>query len=673
MPPTYSVVTTLEHLGIYGDKSKVFFGLLLQVSVDQVPTSEAERFLLCPWLWNSGTTAIKLWWDNDGVTQHELTVTTMSTPSDTVLQANLKTVTDRLDSDYKDLRTSQAALPAAQQKGFSFDPTLTATESSSSSGGASPRYRWPAHLAQVTRYPYPIPHSLKLCFFFSVPASEFCAIPASTTNNPVRFYAAPSFSTISTDGTENFKPDITKIGTVPNTPGVISIPYAGPRSLSAQIQPLAAANLMQMPGSLCPVIPIPAAASKATTPRPLTASDPLVRLSMPEQSNWQALLIPHCAELFDTASRLIGALRDSLATMPAANPLRESIRSNFVIFLRLIFINLYRVGNLGSINSSTSARTSFFTEQFEVWSTSSTTLPSGKQAAFRALLLTTLPDSVDPITVLVPSGAWLDQLIDRASFGDVSTLTAYPGLRTPALPTKGDVLSPPSPAPDFPTDTQLAQLLGMLEQLHRKFVQPETLTNILLAPWDHAIDAALSPWTNDQKQAWNAFRTFLVQRMATLGMRSRLAARNLLHTDLQPGDPVIARIVAPWNSSVAARSKVRDQIAFELSTRFTADTLTAPFTPAITAAYFQITSPWITSQTAVIVPDPLGVSNRDTPVSQGITLVLDNLAPPQLRRAHPIPTSCDKLLVSAYLVANLERHGCASTLVSFAQKGTGTG
>jgi hypothetical protein len=156
MSVSMQLLSTLEYLGAYDNAARsgkdIYFGLVIQVAApndssgNPAVVTDADAPLLQPWSW----TDIKpqLWTFNTAITKQIDIQGWAQAPSlgDAVTQKLSKNFTDALNQ--KDLGwtngTNLSVKPGAQQ------------------------HSWPAQLAQVGRYPYPIPHRLNLAYLLKV-------------------------------------------------------------------------------------------------------------------------------------------------------------------------------------------------------------------------------------------------------------------------------------------------------------------------------------------------------------------------------------------------------------------------------------------------------------------------------------------------------------------------
>jgi hypothetical protein len=602
--PSITILSTLEHLGSYGGAADVYFGVTLQIASDTVPSTDPEKSLLCPWFWDRNKLNIRLWKDAGSganpVTSQlgKIVKTDDDAELAVVLAANRKTVGDFLNADYATLQKANASDNFA---------VLRPGEDYTTSKNGGGRYRWPAHLAQVTRYPYPIPHSLNLSVFFSVPAGFVPkATPGANPATPPWFFAAPEFSFTSTDGVETYTliDPVSQGPALPVKPVIINYSNALNRSVSCQTLAIAATSFI-----------VTSPATRGSTA--LSFSDAYVNLQLPEQLNWQDLLATQCSELFDTSARLLTALREtSFAPSPlngSTQAALDAIAQHSLVFTRLFVAALSNVGNPGVIKPVDIAHPTLFSSQFNLWLQSNPQYKA-KADSFYTDLTSILKDApVVDLTKPDTFRGWCETLKvvpGFDAFGPLLDQSEFAGSIS-----DGDLDAQGKPVTTL-TQKQLQALFTKLDSMHVLMTQSDSLSALLFVRWNQ--DVATQKKPDDWMAMWSSFRSFLQSQ----NLRPVVAMANLRRVNPLPA------ITQVWDST--KRQTIRNQIATSLSTFFALDCNQLPLADAIRKALFDPGQPWIEAQTILIVPDALSAAQKKRPssTSEGITLVLDTLAPP---------------------------------------------
>ena len=301
------ILTTLEYLGKYGGTP--YFGLVLQTGVSQMlggtlTIDSKIQNILEPWMWwdpgkpqpiaqtdaskslNVQPPKIDLWWATPVAP-----VPTLITPVlDSLAFSVDRSITDQLGKD------CTSALPTVDRPGHYLDWSDPASKSNSVSRRADGRnvLPWPAHLAQVTRYPYPIPHLLNLSFLLKVEGFD----PSMFTDQTIYFFATVSFkTTVGANIVTYTAPDPVKDKdkfTPPDANSRLVIPLINQDnrtdySVAVTTQPLPLKGL--------------APAAFAVTPSPTTYTA--------ETADWQAHLSSSVASTFDLSARLVDTVRQA--------------------------------------------------------------------------------------------------------------------------------------------------------------------------------------------------------------------------------------------------------------------------------------------------------------------------------------------------------------------------
>ncbi len=298
MPKAIQILTTLEYLGPY-PKTGTYFGLVLQVGVAEAATPQdvqvtaAMEQLFEPWKWKS--LDIQLWRylvaGNDP---------RAATPShDRPVSVNLRSysldasIAAKLESDCRAAIPDHLAwIDAGAENGISAaDPTTKS-------------YPWPAHLAQVALYPYPIPHLLNLSFLLSVQDPDF-VIPKSG----YAYFATVAFQANVAGNLKTYTPQVKSDSQLNTDASRLTTKYDD-HNLVACTQPL------------CSFTPVASVLSNASTSA--------------EATDWQAHLAAGCGDLFDLSSRLIGAVRNDCLQAVSADKcsnLQKAVAADFDTFI----------------------------------------------------------------------------------------------------------------------------------------------------------------------------------------------------------------------------------------------------------------------------------------------------------------------------------------------------
>jgi hypothetical protein len=606
------ILTTTEFLGPYGDKN--YFGVTLQVASSDAPTSADLEAILRPWMWENISYA--LWRISDSSNQLPTKVLTVPPLRPQAIPAAALIL--RLNKQFTDLQTQAPTL---------FDWNSNPTTPAIPNPAAGNRYPWPAHLAQLARYPYPIPHELKLARFIEVDGAE---IASARANNPLESYViAPIFNA-------NF------VTYAPNQG--LSIPIKGQQaeiSYTASGVPSPLITAVVQPCAVVDCIVTPRSRLNQTTP--LDAHDPYVSLASVEDSNWQTHLVPLAGELFDLASRLIGALRLAVER-PKANPpssidaswmsLQSAIVTNFEGFRNMVLRSLKEVsgrgnqqppGNIGMKNGSLLERV------MDTWigGIDGTANPAKKSdaIAFRNAFVQSMLDEEEADSKNNKDGAFDDW------YAVVANIPASVPPTVPAM--QGNNLLHPLPAIDSKNPgPELYARLAALEQLHFSLTQPEILAPLLIKQWTLFLGRFLQDPKNAPNRAsyqtqWNAFLPSAQQLLGQFNLRQQFIAGNLGASWVD--------IIKGMNAAAGERSALKSALSQELKAklvgRLTSNPSLPPLSPdalanPLVACLFTASDlNVIDTQLALIVPvpqaDAAGVPTR---TSNGITLTLDTLS-----------------------------------------------
>jgi hypothetical protein len=307
MPNAIQILTTLEYLGPYS--TGTYFGLVLQVGVAETPAAAQDvridssiTPLLQPWRWSSISTAqpfpdIQLWKYAKDKSSAPIKAGD-AVPFDLsryTLDATIQTRLEK-DCDLSDLAWTDSV----------------AVGKSTGLTGTRKTYPWPAHLAQVARYPYPIPHLLNLSFLIKVTDVSF--VPATS---DFAYFATVSFKTTFNKVVSTYIPKLPS--TIQPGGARIVIPY-NDTNVFTSTEPLNARSpITQKVTSLAPAASTLSSASLSA-----------------ETNDWQAHLVAGTADIFDLSARLLGAVRKACTDQSPSNDettLKTQVAANFGSYL----------------------------------------------------------------------------------------------------------------------------------------------------------------------------------------------------------------------------------------------------------------------------------------------------------------------------------------------------
>lgn len=637
--PNVTILITLEYLGTYGDTDD-YVGVTLQVASDAGTVDKSDQ-LLRPWSWKVNPTAldtnthphIQLLQAQDG--SNALTPVLLTSQEDPGSADT--TLLGKLDDRFEALCNS---VSTDGRFGWSSDPRLHPESAIPlpKSGSKNPQgaYRWPAQVAQIGRYPYPIAHQLNLSYFLKVNGQ----LPANG-----KFVAAPTFIA----NTILYTPNNSVASSNPD--GTITIDYspssADPATginVQALVQPLAAADCK-----------LNVRVVRSDTP--IANQDPYLSLPQPEDTAWQHTLIPLTAELFDPAARLIGAFRlvipqkqttEAKPTNPVRNPdfdaLYKAIQSNFEVFRQRTVGALRDIADYGAqqapgnvFNQDPQTGPSLVTRIFRIWISTQSDADQQKAQAFAKALISALKGDSGPQD-------W------------VGLLKTIPNLAgNPMLEPAREV---PKGTTDTDTDKEFYRRLAAFENLHLAFTQNEVLSDVVTVQWDDfykrtkAGPAAKDPLaaTDPDGHLWQSFRQTAEDQLAKIDLRQQLAAGNLgahwklvlsemakaLPTTVQASTPAASRAALRTGLSNALCSVLTDTLTSPVRTPFDpSPLLTCLFSKSNCGAAVSSRSCWVDLQLKSIIkdaPDPTAADPKQrnlrqrTRTSEGITLTLDSLS-----------------------------------------------
>lgn len=618
------VLTTLEYLGPYPrGSSNYYFGVVLQTGVPigeddhpAFPVTRNQAPLLQPWLWTKPE--VNIWAVNDdGSIGAQLKVdSSPATKNNPTLHPGAlytldKSIIDRIGGDFEDAFTDQD---------FGWSDPQHAKQGAAKRKDNRTQYPWPAHLAQLSRYPFPIPHLLNLAFIVKIDPSTR-PVPNGTYVAALKFSAKVA-GTDTTFTPQNPKP--------PDTQGRVCVPY-DPDGLVSCTVPL-----------------------KITS---LNPPEPVLTSVSPEVTDWQAHLVAGCADLFDLAARLIDPVRKDCNDNCA--PLQGAVAASFSAYIAAVLTaerDIVAYGcQLGPDGSCLLQRLC------DRW-VSEGKAEYAKRCPFAKDFLTKVKDqlaqdraSADQASV---QDKWLLLLKKNASLATSSLIGAPPdalaGLiydskvtyqkgNTVLYQTRmfvagkdGTLSTPSSASTDWSQLTQdisifsenLSDRLMALEHLRLQFTQSDLLSSLLLAEWDQfakdnsgRVDAAL----------FQSFRDSAASALADLNIRDLLLQGNLQDSWGQ----IIANVSRDLKTS---RTNLRTDIPKELSRRLSSLLNAIPGVSGVPGFRQLLVAAAKASAEArmdTLVPQQLGtpspsgqgtVSPQATRSSEGISVLLDGLS-----------------------------------------------
>jgi hypothetical protein len=353
------ILTTLEYLGKYGGVP--YFGLVLQTGVGDMTGGTLDlatadvKNILEPWMW----------WDPATITKP----TDVQPPKIQLWQATPPSIANPKAPDPKLIETEILAMPkAANGKPFYVDSSIIGqldkdcsnalpqtnnggsyldwSDPASKTNSVTRRddgrkiLPWPGHLAQVTRYPYPIPHLLNLSFFLKVKATKTAFDPDKVIRPLVPppgdpsavpyFFVTVSFNAVvsekingvATDKTVTYAPDTSNFPLAKDSRLVIPLNNALDRTDKSL-----AITTRTLPLPLVPAAQIVLADSSDYTA---------------ETADWQAHFSSSVASTFDLSARLVDTVRQACDKSNGNNPdpdavsLRKAVADQFTGFVTAI-------------------------------------------------------------------------------------------------------------------------------------------------------------------------------------------------------------------------------------------------------------------------------------------------------------------------------------------------
>ncbi len=550
-----NVLTTLEYLGPYsnGVGQDVYCGVVLSVAADPGTTVDATVTpFLQPWNWS--VLAVSIWEMNpDGSNPTELSNLQIVPPTGFTLDAGILT---QIQNDFGTNKGNDFCWTDPQ----TVDPAKPGGGTSVNSSGA--RYPWPAHLAQVARYPYPIPHLLNLAFIVKV-GLQASAQPFNPAPNK-SYAVAITFKASSAPGAKTYTPAPTAF--VPDKGQRVTIPFD-----SGSIVTLT----QLLPGAIA----IGAVASQ------------IVPLDVPETSDWQAHLVPGVGDLYDLSSLLIRPVRAACDHIHDPDPdvatFKSSIAGDFGNFCRAT-VNAQR--NILSYGGGVAPdNTSLLQQVSNIWIGNASSPTAIAMEKFASDFAKAIGDAKKKDT----DATWQALLAKNVE------LHANPLVQSP--PKSVDAL-------------HLSDKLMPLEHLQLRFTQNELIVQLLLAQWDFVYQTYSAQYPSFQAQYQN-FRSSATTILTTLNLRGILQRGNL-----ENDWPAIVASASKIDKKTLSKN-IQTQLSTKLAGRFPAGSF--PATDSIAAALIKDADSWLAKQLELLVP--ISQNALPTRTSEGISLVVDTL------------------------------------------------
>jgi len=397
MPQAIQVLTTLEYLGPYA--TGAYFGLVLQVGVadadvaQDVQVTMTMEQLFEPWRWKSPSSTnwwpgIKLWMYPSAGDPKSATAS-----KDDPIPVNISSYS--LDAS---IRTKlEAACKEAIPNNLQWIDAAAA-KGVSKADLNSKRYPWPAHLAQVALYPYPIPHLLNLSFLLKVVDPDF-AVPKSG----YAYFATVAFKANVGGAVKTYTPQVSTSSKLTAGGSRLTTNFDDPYLVTCT-QPL--------------TLFAPAASVLST---PVTA----------EVTDWQAHLVAGCADLFDLASRLIGPVRDEcqqVTTTANCTALQKLVADSFEAYVTAFLTAERDIIAYGCQTGPDGS--SLLTRLCALWVAEATPATNDKPA--RRTFAEQFPQAVtgqrarDGSDQLLFNDAWLLTLKQNSAFASNSLIPLFP-------------------------------------------------------------------------------------------------------------------------------------------------------------------------------------------------------------------------------------------------------
>jgi hypothetical protein len=551
------VLTTLEYLGPYPTgSSSYYFGVVLQVGVPigddgelLFPVSQNQAPLLQPWLWTN--VEVNIWPFAGGSLGTPLKL--VSAQTNPTLHPRARYALDQsiLDRIGKDFSTALAD----QDFGWS-DPQK---QGASARRGTRPQYPWPAYLAQLSRYPFPIPHLLNLAFIVKVD-------PSTPLAKDTTYVAAVKFTTKIAGTATGFTP---KDAQPADAQGRVCVSYE-PAGLVTCTMPL-------------------------TIPS-LAPSEPILTSALPEITDWQAHLVAGCADLFDLPTRLIDSVRKDCNDN--CTQLQTAVAASFGTYIAAVLAaqrNIVAYGCQAGPDGSSLLRRLCDRWVGEGWRDRGKP-EHDKRRKFADDFLKRVTDQFtkDRANSDQAQDKWLLLLKKNASLATSSLIGAPPdapeGLIYDSTVTykkgntvlyhaqmfmaskEGKLPTPSSPSTEWSQISQdistsganLSDRLIALEHLQLQFTQSDLLSSLLLAQWDQFPQDKSA---HIEGAMFQSLRNSAASALADLNVRDLLLQGNLHDS----WDAIIANASRdPKASRTSLRANIPNQLSQRIKSLLTA-------------------------------------------------------------------------------------------------------
>src|ERR1017187_9692348 len=516
MADSIQVLTTLEYLGAYPKgSSDYYFGVVLQVGVPvgsdgntSFKVDQTQTELLQPWLWKKPQ--VNIWPLDHGAAGQALTLTpiTLGDPSSSPPGYKLESsITKQLGQDFED---------AYKQQDFGWADA--SQQSISKRKDTRTQYPWPAHLAQLSRYPFPIPHLLNLAYIVKVDSDSV------QPKENVTYIASVSFDACVTAHCATpatFTPEpATTTGTYTATDPA-TIPFHN------------------QPGIVTYTMPITIAS--------LNPDEPILKSLPAEITDWQAHLVAGCADLFDLSVRLIAPVRDDCNTNPEkCTQLRNEIAKSFSGYITAVLVaqrDIVAYGCKAGPNG-----TSLLQRLADRWvSEGADNIEIGNRRRFA--------NGSDPNDFNLVKKITDQYAQDQSGDQQLVQQNWLAILKQNATLTGNSLLGTVPASVDSAT---LSDRLIALEHLQLQFTQADLLTALIFAQWAQWAQSAAA--ANLDPKVWQSFRKSAVATLAALNVRSQLLQGNLAGS----WSTIIAKVSQDVDAS---RNSLQTEIPTELKKR----------------------------------------------------------------------------------------------------------
>jgi hypothetical protein len=468
------ILTTLEYLGTFPDSATTtahHFGIAVQVAASGAAVTAAMESLYKPWTWQNP--GITIWPVKPDLSLDQPLKLIQIVPR-VVTNAGTSTPTGPVDT------AILAELNAQYSDAFTHSD-FAWTDPQSPTGGATlltdgrRAYPWPAHLAQLSRYPFPIPHLLNLSYIVKVDVSTPVVVSASQS-----YVAAVGFLTTPSSGVP--------VAYAPITTGATALAGRYTISYANQADTIALSTAVTMP---------------ATPP-----GDRFVT-AYAEPSDWQANFVAGVADLFDFSARFIRPVRsacDHDAPTSTEGTFKAAIAADFGNYCNAI---IYAQRDIVSYGANVGPNgSSLLSRLCDQWINEATSNQPARRLYAKgftaAVVAAQSKDSDDAWLVLLKQNPELagNALIDipaKASVYDptaayaIGTVVVFNGIGytalkalaagTPVTPGSNAAVWSPVRRVTSVAPAHLNDKLLPLEHLQLRFTQNDLLSQLLLARW----------------------------------------------------------------------------------------------------------------------------------------------------------------------------------------------